>query len=287
MDSGDGAFLAFASFEHLRGLRDTDGRPLGEVKAPAPLVAAVPAELVACDYADARFECALPMNVSALLQINDHWHQILGTIRSIRAAFIGRTGRTPLTLLDLWRIAHAAVSTVSFRCLERGIAHAIPVADAALFKASAGIKYALRHAEVTRLGGRDAVGAYPSAASVWAYVEGERLLIGSAQVCAGPEMMIRDLLDVLVNGAGSAASGEVLDLGRLLVYADLLAVWETLALVQRAQERRPGGRLAGTCRSMLRDVCAATEITGVPEDVALGRQLIEDRLQRLFGRGSP
>jgi hypothetical protein len=287
MDSGDGAFLAFASFEYLRGLRDTDGRPLGEVKAPAPLVAAVPAELVACDYADARFECPLPMNVSALLQINDHWHHILGTIHSIRAAFIARTGRTPLTLLDLWRIAHAAVSTASFRCLERGIAHAIPVADAALFKASAGIKYALRHAEVTRLGGRDAVGAYPSAASLWAYVEGEGLLIGSAQVCAGPEMMIRDLLDVLVNGAGSTASGEVLDLGRLLVYADLLAVSETLALVQRSEERRPDGRLAGMCRSMLRDVCAATEFAGVPEHVALGRQLIEDRLQRLFGRASP
>src|SRR5579862_7211937 len=106
MDSGDGDFLAFASFEHLRGLLDADGRPLGEVKAPARSAAGIATELAACDYADARSESDLPMNVSALLQINEHWRTVLGTIRSIRAAFIARTGRAQLTALDLWRIAH-------------------------------------------------------------------------------------------------------------------------------------------------------------------------------------
>ena len=137
------------------------------------------------------------------------------------------------------------------------MAEPVPVADAALFKAAIGIKYALRHAEVSRYDGRDALGTYPSAASLWNYIDRERLLIGDGQVCAGPEMMIRELLDVLVKGGGSQAPDSVgLDIGKLLAYADLLAVRETAALLARARERELPGehRLAELCRRMFVDV---------------------------------
>jgi hypothetical protein len=81
MDPGDESFLPFASFDFLRSLCDENGRPLGEVKAPA---CAVPTELVACDYADSRSAGGLPMNVSALLQIFAHWRIVLGRIRRMR-----------------------------------------------------------------------------------------------------------------------------------------------------------------------------------------------------------
>jgi hypothetical protein len=260
MNLGDESFLAFASFDFLRAVCDADGRPLGERKAPPAVWEQVETEVIPCDYADARSATAFPMNVSALSQIRTHWRTILHRIHVIRAGVIARIGRSDLTALDLWRIAHAATSVVSFLRLDRGMAEPVPIADAALFKAAIGIKYALRHAEVSRYDGRDALGTYPSTASLWNYIDREQLLIGDGQVCAGPEMMIRELLDVLVNGSGSHAPDSAgLDVGKLLSYADLLAVRETAALLARARERELPGehRLAELCRRMFVDVCEA------------------------------
>jgi hypothetical protein len=287
MEPGDESFLAFASFDFLRGLCDADGRPIGERKAPPAAWERIETMLAACDYADARSATAFPMNVSALLQIRAHWHSILHRIHVIRAAVVARVGRSKLTALDLWQIAHAAASVVSFLWFERGRPKSVPVADSALFKASAGIKYALRHAEVSRYDGREALDAHPSAASLWTYIEREHLLIGSGQVCAGPEMMIRELLDVLVAGYESHAPDPAgLDVGRLLAYADLLAVSETATLLARACElEQPGEhRLSELCRRMLLDVCRAAGFAPTPEgaDAQLGveaglRQLLKSQ----------
>lgn len=171
------------------------------------------------------------------------------------------------------------------RRFERGMPEVIPVAEAALFKASVGIKYALRHAEMSRYDGRDAAGVRPSAASLWRYIEREQLLIGEAQVCAGPEVMIRELLDVLVDGGSSEARPPAdLDVGKLLACADLLGVWETAMLLARAREReRPGERrLSELCRRMLDDVCAAVGFTPIPEGEG-SRLAVERALWRLFG----
>jgi hypothetical protein len=286
MDPGDESFLAFASFNFLRGFCDADGRPLGERKAPTAVWEQTETELVACDYADARSATAFPMNVSALLQIQAHWRTILDRIRVIRATVIGQTGRSELTALDLWRIAHASASVVSFCRLERGPAEPVPVGDAALFKASVGIKYALRHAEISRYEGRDALGAHPTASALWKYIDGNGLLIGNGQVCAGPEMMIRELLDVLVEGGAShVRDSNGLDTRKLLAYADLLAVWETATLLARAREREQPGelRLAALCRRMLTDVCEAVGFAPVLEG-AEARLAVEAQLQQLIDR---
>jgi hypothetical protein len=256
------------------------------VKASVCARNGVATELIACYYSGPRRRTPLPMNVSALTQIQAHWNQVLQRIRTIRAAFTGRSGYLEASALDLWRIAHAAVSLVSFRYLERR-ASPTPVADAALFKATAGIKYALRHAGVARLADGSVIGSHPNAAALWDYIDRERLLIGSAQVCAGPEAMIRELLDVLVDGGGNAspagADDDPFDTEKLLAYADLLAVWETVVLVARAEERDgSGGRVHGIARTLLREICAATGFVIVP-DVELARNLIEAALRRLFG----
>ena len=285
MDPGDESLLAFASFACLRGLHDTDGRPLGERKAPRAVWDQVETDLVACDYGDARTATTFPMNRSALLQIRTHWRTVLERVRVIRATVLARTGRTNLTALDLWRIAHAAASVVSFCRLERGTREPIPAADAALFKASVGIKYALRHAEIARYGGRDPLGMFPSTASLWIYIDRERLLIGDGQVCAGPEIMIRELLDVFVGGCGSHAPHlSSLDVGKLLAYADLLAVWETAQLLARARERELPGerRLSELCRRMLNDVCEAAGVAPTLEGADV-RLAVETGLQQLFG----
>jgi hypothetical protein len=286
MDPGDESLLAFASFDCLRGLYDTDGRPLGERKAPRAVRDQVETNLVACDYGDARAATAFPMNVSALLQIRAHWRTVLDRVRVIRATLLARTGRSNPVALDLWRIAHAAASVVSFCRLERGTAEPIPAADAALFKASVGIKYALRHAEIARYGGRDALGMFPSTASLWNYIDREQLLIGDGQVCAGPGMMIRELLDVLVGGCGSHACDLAgLDTSKLIAYADLLAVWETAQLLARAREREFAGerRLSELCRRMLADVCDAAGVAQIQEAADV-RLAVEAGLQQLFGR---
>lgn len=287
-------FLAFASFEQVRGWRDADGRPLGEAKAPPSLRDAVSTELISCDYQDLRSTSGLLMNVSALAQITTHWPTILDRIRLIRGAFVARSRRSHPSALDLWRIANAAVSVVSFHRLATKSTSVIPVFDTALFKASIGVKYALRHAEVARLQGIDAIGAYPSPATLWQYIVREGLLLGVSQVCAGPSTMIRELLDVLIDGretnSGQAALCEPIDIEKLLAYADLLAIWETAALLTRTEERAGAGdahrRLRDICRTMLRDVCTAVGFPNTPE-TAPSRQIIEARLALLFESGVP
>jgi hypothetical protein len=281
--------LAFASFEHVRELRDADGRQLGELKASGSARARSATELVPCHYADERSASGLPMNAPALAQIVLHWPAILRVVGTIRAAFIVRSGMPRLSGLDLWRIVNAAASVVTFRCLERGDASVVPVADAALYKACVGIKFALRHAEVEQFGRTDAIGAYPSAESLWRYICRARLLIGSSQVCAGPAALVLELLAVLVTGPDREPDHRIaiepIDVARLLDYADALAVWETVNLLARARTSSAGndagGRLHRMCLTMFENMCGAVNLA-VPPDVELARVVLERRLESLW-----
>jgi hypothetical protein len=285
----DRGLLARASFEHLRGLCDTAGRPLGELKSPVQ--GTTEAALVSSDgrFADSRARSALPTNAAALEQIVLHWPAIRRRVGSIRGAFVERHGSERLRALDLWRIANAAVSVVSFNRLDAAPQTFVPVADAALFKACVGIKFALRHAEVARLSGDDALGAFPSSTSLLAYIERERLLNGATQVCAGPAIMIGELVSVFVDGLEPDPEPEAerlaFGVAQLLRYADLLAVWETVLLLERAEGRAPatadGARLRRLCRTMLRDICSAVDFAVTP-DVELARRRIEEHLRMLL-----
>ena len=72
MDPGDESFLAFASFDFLRGLRDADGRPLGERKAPPAVWEQVETDVVACDYADALADGAIAGYAADVFELEDH-----------------------------------------------------------------------------------------------------------------------------------------------------------------------------------------------------------------------
>jgi hypothetical protein len=285
----DRGLLARASFEHLRGLRDTAGRSLGELKSTGQDTSEAALISSGGRFADSRAQSALPTNAAALEQIVLHWPAIRHRVSTIRGAFVDRYGSERLRALDLWRIANAAVSVVSFNRLDAAPHSFVPVADAALFKACVGIKFALRHAEVARLGGNDALGAFPSSTSLLAYIERERLLIGPTQVCAGPAVMIAELVTVFVDGLEPDSAPEAepfaFDVEQLLRYADLLAVWETVLLLERADGRAPptadGVRLRRLCRTMLRDVCAAVDFAVTP-DVELARRRIEEHLRLLL-----
>jgi hypothetical protein len=291
--AGDRGLLERVSFEHLRGLRDTTGRFLGEFKSPDQEIDEDRLISGQWSFADPRSECLLPTNAAALDQIILHWPMIRQRVGSIRAAFVAERDATRLSALDLWRLANAAVSVVSFNRVDLAAEALIPIADAALFKACVGIKFALRHAEVSRLSGHVALGPFPSAESLWAYIDRERLLIGTTQVCAGPTAMIRDLISVLVDGRRPDAPPDdepvSVDAARLLLYADALGVWETVLLLERAdayaQTTGDGARLRRTARTMLRDICTAVDFAVTP-DVGLARRLIEAYLGTILHRSA-
>lgn len=248
-------FLEFASPASIRRLVDEDGRPVGEGKALDAFRHGVEMELRPSEAEDTRAKSDRPLNASAMRSVLEHWPFVTQRFAEIRAAFIAREGRTALSALDLWRVTHAMTSVVSFGCADRAGAPTVRARDAAVFKASAGMKFSLRHIRLARL--QSAAGVPPeplTAQGLWAYIARERLLIGESQVCAGPQKMIVEMLDLLVAGRAGArpAAGRPAPIERLLRYADALALWESAALLFRLDAftlavravRTAGGRFA-------------------------------------------
>jgi hypothetical protein len=196
-----------ASYFSIIHFRDVEGRPLGEGKH-ANLVAGAPMILATCRYPGSRFEHPQPMNLSALQQVRRHWRGCRGLLDWARAKHGRPAGAGRATLSDLWRSARVAQTLPGWLLLR----HQDPVADGALpasisatFKIVIGITYAVQDLQLRAvLEGRYDEQAPADPAALLDHVERHALLIGPAQVCAGPAAMIREVVALLAEGDRSA-----------------------------------------------------------------------------------
>jgi hypothetical protein len=232
---------------------DTEGRPLGEVKASAAARARAPLEEGRCPYRDSRLHHERPMNVSALQQLGRHGREVLTALARLRG-LAGVSGAAK-TSVELWRAAFAGELLPRFVAQTRGggaplrtfVAPArdsgapLPAEVAVLYKVCAGLRYALEECalEQVLLG----TGLNPlQADEVLAYADRHGMLVGASQVCAGSPRQIVEAVNAL--SQGHAAETTFLDrfLGadapRFVRYVEVLAdfaAWKrTFALTRRA-----------------------------------------------------
>lgn len=230
--------------------RDADGRPLcGEAIVDDPEFRRQ-LELRRCPYPRSRRHHALPMNVSALRQMTRSWPLVLGTAQLLSGRF-GGAAHAPAAA-RLVRAAHGGV------CLPLYLLHraADPMRDgevpgfvSGLHKASidiaTGAQLMLLHLDQP-----------VSAAGLHDFVERHGLLVGSAGVCAGPPLMIEELIRVMAaEGAAPEvdsrpAEDSLGDLGGLVAYVDALLELTAARQLIGAHLRRSMADLRARCGSI-------------------------------------
>ncbi len=185
--------------------RDQDGRPLGEGKLSPERVADIPMRRGTCPYPGSRQRHAHPMNLSALAQIRAHWDDCRGLLAWLRALYLAATGRTRVTVSDLWRIARIGQSLPAWLVLRRRdpVADgALPPAIAVLYKVVIGINALAQSFHLKAVLGDGFDADAPAARdALIEHLETHGLLIGPREVCAGPQAMIAEALDLLIAGA--------------------------------------------------------------------------------------
>jgi len=211
---------------NARHLRDADGRPVAELASP--LYADTPTSLVACPYADARH--GQPMNADALNQLRRVWPDVLATARAL-------AGSAPTTH-QAWRVCVAGLAAP---CL---LGDPVPVAVSAWFKTSLGFSQVLTALLLSADGVADApLAALGSADSFFKPLDDQRWLIGTTQVCAGPQGHIAALFGALSGAPGPSAISPALH--ALAPHAD----WIDAAVTEVALSVAHLARVAACVRS--------------------------------------
>ncbi len=227
----------------VAALRDTDGRPLGELLVPDWRELGVPFDMPACPYSGTR--SGKPMNRSALLTMSSCWKEVLDDLDRIRVQYIAHFGTVPTTFSDVRRFAKVvtAVPAYLFRRVDRPFRDAqLPPRISALYKAMAG---------VVGVGLRQlAVGDDPvfEPAVAHAYLESVDAFNGepfTASVCAGPPKLIDDFLAAVVaRPAGLPHAAPSIDelIGDWTQFFDYAAALHRLELTCRLFQARAANR---------------------------------------------
>jgi hypothetical protein len=222
-------------------MRDDEGRPLGESRAPPEQRGGVPLELRTCPYADSRQDNTRPMNASALGQMLAHWEQVRGGVALLRS--LGGAGAARLRLVDTWRVGLLSGALANFAFLRTWAPFGdgeLPAAVAALYKALLGIPFSVGAMWADGAARLDAI---VGADVLYDYADRHGHFIGREQVCAGPVAMVKEVLGLLVEGVGppgdpSAVAAAVGDARRFLRFAHAAAA---LHLLRMAHDRLDAG----------------------------------------------
>lgn len=204
----------------LNGLKDGEGRPLGEMRAPRGAREGVPMAMRPCPYAGSRL--GLPMNTSALRQMQGRWPEVLATLRGHRRAVEGALASLPP--LPPWGDALAvATGCLLPPVLAHLMGRSPTPLEAAVYKVAAGA-HALFKALLERsLTGRSPQEGSVDAALGWAEESGR--LVADGEACAGPPAMLRQAMAALMTNDGGEAVPAPQGLGLGAVRLTLQSLW--------------------------------------------------------------
>ena len=190
-------------------LRDVNGRPLGERRAPAESRRDVPTELVACPYHDERH--GRPMNRPALEPTMRQFAVVADQVAAFHAAL---PAGAPSWSRMLWAVLDQFSAPARYLLRAHRSDGPIPADLAAGHKLAAGYFGALM--ALLREQAAGAPIAEASAESFTEFVTARGALIGASEVCAGPPHNIRVLTRRFVHGGeGAAASPHAVDAARV------------------------------------------------------------------------
>lgn len=203
-NANDQIELLRCSFSQIIHFKDDEGRPIGEYKAPPRRLKGVPMELAQCRYQGSRYLHSFPMNISALKQMRGCWPEVIGSLDFLRKLYLKHHPCKEISLFDLWRISRLGGDLPGYLLLRERDAlrdKELPAFVAALFKVVIGITSTIRSQFLeSTTGESDSIYSPGDPALVYEYAERRELLIGKEQVCAGPQIMIMETLQLLTYG---------------------------------------------------------------------------------------
>jgi len=176
----------------LGSLRDDEGRPVGERRAPAIVKEGVTMELRPCPYKDERQQRSI--NVSALEQIVRHFDFVLDDIARVRTMM----GPHATSWEDVYVAMMAQLAQAAIHLLGRREAVGpIPTHMSVGYKVAAGYSIPLR--ELLELEARG-LGKPVAVETLLGLVKERKLLVGAGEVCAGPPGLIARVTEALIHG---------------------------------------------------------------------------------------
>lgn len=254
---------------------DSEGRQVGEANVfPAPLRLDVPTEWRECQHAGSRFQDAQPMNVSALRSMVRHWKPAMALLSRLRAVYLRRcplAGRG-WTVGEMQRLTGFVLAAPAWLLMQAGS----PVANGALdpmlsslYRVVDGVRMVMHRMLFTD----DHEASRPpsttiTADEIYAYAERNTAFLSDHGVCAGPKLMIQELLRVLCDGLPDdadapdfgpqvqvvlAEADRVLDYAMLglQAYAVVFSLWPTMARSYEALAALPAGAVAPALRDLI------------------------------------
>jgi len=237
---------------------DADQRQVGEANVfPAALRLDVPTEWRPCNLPGTRYQTK-PMNVTAMRVMRAHWPQMMAAVARVRERYLRRFPEAAgaWTVGHVERLTTAVLAVPSYPLMRRRdrVANgALHPALSSLFRVTDGVRMTMHQMLLIPI-------VEPSwlpdqrvtVDEILDYAERNYSFHSSHGVCAGPRAMVRELIEVLLEGRGNADYASValepavqaaiddLDIALdyafhgLRVYAAVFSLWPAMT---RAYER--------------------------------------------------
>jgi hypothetical protein len=210
---------------------DSDGRQVGETNVfPRALRLDVPTQWMACPYPGNRYRAERPMNTTALKAMRAHWPQMMAALARIRGAYLERypgAAAAP-TIADVERLSALVLAVPTYQLVrqDRPIANGdLHPALSSLFRVTDGLRMATHQMMFVPVGEDPMPPATPARVdAILDYVERNYSFHSETGVCAGPTNLVREFLEVLVEGR--AVADVTFDHAVELALADMPAAFD-------------------------------------------------------------
>ena len=186
---------------------DTDHRQVGEANVfPPGLRLDVPTEWRTCNLPGSRYLNKKPMNVTAMRVMRAHWSQMMAAVIRIREAYLRRFPEADgaFTVAHLERLSVAVLAVPTYQLMRRNnrVANGeLHPALSSLFRVTDGVRMTthqmlfLPGVEPTRSPNEPV-----TVDEIIDYAERNYSFHSEHGVCAGPGVMVRELIQVLLEG---------------------------------------------------------------------------------------
>lgn len=189
---------------------DADQRQVGEANVfPPALRLDVPTEWRTCNLPGTRYQSERPMNVTAMRVMRAHWSQMMAAVLRVREGYLRRfpEAEGAWTVGHVERLSAAVLAVPTYQLMRRhdrvenGELHP---ALSSLFRVTDGVRMTV-HQMLFNPMNEPSRSPHQAVAidGILDYAERNYSFHSAHGVCAGPRAMVRELIEVLLEGCGN------------------------------------------------------------------------------------
>lgn len=193
---------------------DGDGRQVGEANVfPRALRIDVPTEWRTCNLPGSRFQSERPMNVTAMRVMRRHWPQMMAGLLRVRAGYLRRypDADGSWTVGHLEQLATCVLAVPTYQLMRAGSALGpgdLHPALSSMFRVTDGLRMTMHQMLFVPIGEPTLPPDAPmDVDTILDYAERNYSFHSDHGVCAGPRGMVREFLQVLIEGVGASDYG--------------------------------------------------------------------------------